>query len=487
MWWQNGILFLYTAALGVLFIFSAGQAFLIYFYLKAKKKPAPQKPSLPLHLPKITVQLPLFNELYVTERLINAVCQLDYPKELLQIQVLDDSTDQSLAFTKKLVDDKKRLGFNICQLKREKNIGFKAGALQHGLQQATGEFIAIFDADFIPEADFLKQLLPYFRDKKIGMVQSRWGHLNNNYSLLTKVQGFGLDGHFSVEQGGRSARGLFMSFNGTAGLWRKACILDAGAWQHDTLTEDLDLSYRAQLKGWKFKYLEDVVSPAELPATLNALKSQQHRWTKGAIEVSKKTFENLWQADVSKHKKLFGFFHLLNSYAFVFVFLAAVLSIPVLLIKNAVGVPNWYFPLLGIFALAFVIMCAFYIVAFYQSHRSLKNFIVTFLAFVSVSMALSYHNSVAVLEGLFGFKSAFIRTPKFNILKSEKPVKNIYANYAFPLSFYVECALMLYFVFGIVAAYHFKDFALLPFHLFLVSGFGILNFYALKDKMKGKA
>ncbi len=317
------------------------------------------------------------------------------------------------------------------------------------------------------------------------MVQSRWGHINNDYSLLTKIQGFGLDGHFTVEQTGRNKAKLFMNFNGTAGIWRKQCIKEAGGWQHDTLTEDLDLSYRAQLKGWEFTYVENVVSPAELPVESNALRSQQHRWTKGAIETSKKMVKEVWKADIGLKKKIFGTLHLMNSYIFIFVFITSILSVPVLAIKNFNDINPLYFNLLTFFLLGFIIVTVFYIVASISNKENIKTFAKLYPMFLSVSMALSFHNSIAVLEGLFGFKSDFIRTPKFNITDLKQNFEeNIYVKRILPKAFYAEFALFIYFAFGLLSAFYFKDFALFPFHLMLFSGFGILTFYSFKHSLR---
>jgi len=482
--WEIALLVLYTLSLSIIFIFSVGQAYLLFFYLKSKKE-TDVIPLLPPQLPNVTIQLPLYNELYVVERLITAICDLNYPKSKLEIQVLDDSTDESLAYTKEIVAQKQALGFDITHITREKNIGFKAGALEHGLNLAKGEFITIFDADFLPEKDFLNQLIPYFNKQEIGMVQSRWGHINEDYSLLTKVQSFGLDGHFTIEQTGRNKAGLFMNFNGTAGIWRKTCINDAGGWQHDTLTEDLDLSYRAQLKGWKFEYVEDVCTPAELPVELNAFRSQQHRWTKGAIETSKKMIAQIWKADVGFKKKLFGTLHLMNSYVFIFVFLSSILSIPVLLIKNTTpNISPIYFQLMSVFLIGFVIVAVFYWIASQSRKEGLKTFAKLFPLFLSVSMALSFHNSIAVLEGLLGFKSDFIRTPKFNITKLKETFKaNIYVQQQLPKVFFIELFLSFYFLSGLALAVYYQDFGLFPFHLMLFIGFSILNFYSIKSSL----
>jgi cellulose synthase/poly-beta-1,6-N-acetylglucosamine synthase-like glycosyltransferase len=484
MIWQFLILIIYTVSLSVIFIFSIGQAYLIYSYLKSKKK-EDVIPVLPRDIPKVTVQLPLYNELYVVERLIESVCKLNYPQNRIEIQVLDDSTDHSLELTKKIIAQKQALGFDIVHITREKNIGFKAGALQNGLNLSKGQYIAIFDADFLPEADFLQKLIPYFNQAQIGMVQSRWGHINQNYSLLTKVQAFGLDGHFTIEQTGRNHANLFLNFNGTAGIWRKTCIEEAGGWQHDTLTEDLDLSYRAQLKGWQFQYVENVVSPAELPVESNALRSQQHRWTKGAIETSKKMVKEIWKANIGIPKKIFGTLHLMNSYVFIFVLLTSILSVPILYIKSQDIIPAIYFQLLSVFLLGFVIVSIFYLVASRSKKENLGLFAKLFPLFLSVSMALSFHNSIAVLEGLFGFKSDFIRTPKFNITKLKENFKaNIYVKPSLSKAFYVEVLLSIYFFIGLYLAFVLQDFALFPFHLMLFIGFSTLNFYSLKHSIK---
>ena len=482
MVWQILLLIIYTLVLSIVFVFSLGQAYLIFSYLKAKSRKE-LLPQMPNNLPIITIQLPLFNELYVVERLINAVCALDYPISKLEIQVLDDSNDEALSLSKKIIEQKKALGFDIVHLTRAQNTGFKAGALQSGLATAKGEFIAVFDADFLPKPNFLMQLIPYFNQADIGMVQSRWGHINQNYSLLTQLQGFGLDGHFRIEQSGRNNAGLFINFNGTAGIWRKSCIEDAGGWQYDTLTEDLDLSYRAQLKGWQFKYVEQVVCPAELPVEINALRSQQHRWTKGAIETAQKLFSKMWLSNISFKKKIFASLHLLNAYIFLFVFVTSVLSLPVLIIKNQGEIPDLYFQLMTFFLFGLLIVFVFYLVAFAANRKNILEFLKLFPLFLSVSMALSLHNSMAVLEGVFGNKSAFIRTPKFNITQNKQDFKaNIYFSHRLSKTFLVEIFLGFYFLAGVIIAFYFKDFGLMPFHLLLFFGFSFLNFYALKSR-----
>ena len=272
----------------MLAIYGWHRYYLVYLYMKNKDQVPPVPPPLAV-LPRVTVQLPIFNEMYVADRLIASVCELDYPKDLLQIQVLDDSTDETTGIAEMAVRRHAGRGFDIQYLHRVDRTGYKAGALDEGLREATGEFIAIFDADFTPSSDFLMRTLPYFAtDPKVAMVQARWGHINQDYSLLTKIQSILLDAHFVLEHGGRNRAGCFFNFNGTAGIWRREAIPDAGGWQHDTLTEDLDLSYRAQLRGWRFIFLADLVAPAEVPVEMNSFKSQQHRWAKGSIQTCMK-------------------------------------------------------------------------------------------------------------------------------------------------------------------------------------------------------
>src|SRR3954464_671077 len=301
--------------------------FIIYLYLKNRKRP-PVASSYFEKLPKVTVQLPIFNEVYVAERLIYSVSELDYPRELLQIQVLDDSTDETREITAACAQGLRQRGFNVQRIHRTDRTGFKAGALSVGLAAAQGEFLCILDADFVPQKDLLKRTINFFTNPKVGMIQTRWGHLNRGYSLLTRMQAIFLDGHLLLEQTARSRSGRFFNFNGTAGLWRKSCIEEAGGWQHDTLCEDLDLSYRAQLAGWKFIFLPDLVTPAELPVDMNGFKSQQHRWTKGSIQTCIKLLPKVWQAELPLVVKLEATAHLTSNYAYLLLFCLCILMHP---------------------------------------------------------------------------------------------------------------------------------------------------------------
>ncbi|MBE7640675.1 glycosyltransferase [Salegentibacter sp. BLCTC] len=483
------IIIIYTLALLFIFFYSISQLQLLLNYLKAKKKvDASEKFNLknPVETPFITIQLPLYNELYVVERLLKNIARIEYPVEKLEIQVLDDSTDESVQKIEALVKQLKETGLDIQHITRKDRSGFKAGALKEGLKIAKGEFIAIFDSDFLPNKDWLLQTVPYFKNPKIGVVQTRWGHINRDYSLLTKIQAFALDFHFILEQTGRNFGRHFINFNGTAGIWRKECILDAGNWSGDTLTEDLDLSYRAQLKNWEFKYLEDVETPAELPVAISAARSQQFRWNKGAAENFKKNFKKLLKdKTVPFSTKFHAFFHLLNSSMFLVILVLAVLSIPILFIKNNNPQFGWYFNLAAFFLVSTLIFFFCYYVAYSRIHgrdfKSFLNFIVLFFTFFSVAMGFSVHNSLAVLEGHLGKKSAFIRTPKFNVSSlNDSWKKNIYIQQKFSLSIAVEFALWVYFGFGLYSAFMLNDFSLAIFHLMLFIGFGFVVFRSVR-------
>ena len=476
------IAFFYTIALLYIFLFSLSQLHLTWHYRKSKK---PQHvPIMDLdNAPHVTLQLPVYNELYVIERLIHAVANFNYPSHRLEIQLLDDSTDRTSELIAEKVAQLQELGVDISHVQRPDRTGFKAGALQHGLNMAKGEYLAIFDADFLPGPDFLLDTLPHFKDSEIGMVQTRWGHVNKDYSLLTKLQAFGLDAHFSIEQTGRSHAGSFINFNGTGGVWRKECIEQSGGWSADTLTEDLDLSYRAQFKGWKFKYLENVLAPAELPVLMPAVKSQQFRWNKGAAETARKNLGAILRSQWSFTKKSHAIFHLFNSSVFVCLLMAALLSIPMLFIKNAHPQFNVLFHVGSVFLVGFFAITYFYWVANNQINREqpAKYFFKIFPSFLTVSMGLSLHNSIAVLEGLFGFKSPFIRTPKFDIRHSNDTLReNKYIQRKIPATTWFEGLLCLYFAFGVAAGIFLGDLGLLIFHVMLCLGFATVFYQSVK-------
>jgi cellulose synthase/poly-beta-1,6-N-acetylglucosamine synthase-like glycosyltransferase len=485
------IIIIYTLALLLIFFYSLAQLNLYFNYLKAKKSKQDCETfnlNNPHEVPYVTIQLPLYNEKYVVERLLNNIATIEYPKDRLEIQVLDDSTDESVLQTKDQIEELRANGLDIIHITRVNRKGFKAGALKEGLKIAKGEFIAIFDADFLPKPNWLLKTIPYFKDEQIGVVQTRWGHINRNYSMLTKVQAFALDFHFILEQVGRNFGNHFINFNGTAGVWRKSCILDAGDWQGDTLTEDLDLSYRAQLKYWKFKYLEDVETPAELPVVISAARSQQFRWNKGAAENFQKLYWRLFtDKTVSAKTKFHSFFHLLNSSMFLLVLLVAILSVPVLFIKNNNPDFSWYFNVIAFFGLSTLIFFISYWLTYKKIHgggfKNFIRFIGMFFTFFSVAMGFSVHNSVAVIEGHLGKKSEFVRTPKFNINSIKDSWKgNKYLSQNVSGNTIIELVLMLYFGYAIYSAFTTGDFGLIIFHLMLFAGFGFVGLKSLFAK-----
>lgn len=476
------VILLYLLPACVLFLYSCAQLSLVWSYWRRQ---APTEGLSPLNsLPNVCVQLPIYNERYVIERLIDAVCAFEYPQELLEIQVLDDSTDETIALIAQKVVYYQSVGFAISHIRRPQREGFKAGALAYGLTLTNAEFIAIFDADFIPALDFLQKTLPHFSSSSVGVVQTRWGHLNESYSLLTQLQAFGLDGHFVVEQGGRNADGHFINFNGTAGVWRASCITDAGGWSSDTLTEDLDLSYRAQLRGWQFVYLEKVESPAELPATMPAFKSQQYRWMKGAAECARK---NLWKVFKNEtlrfSTKTHAAFHLLNSGVFIAVFVMALLSIPALLITHESSRFNSVLGIFQFFQLSVVILLGFYGTTHY-GRKSLFELAWQLPLFLSVIMGLSLHNSIAVIEGYFGKKTPFVRTPKWGIVQHQGnwQQKKYLVRSLNPLT-WLELGLVLYFGFGLALGLYWQTYSLIGLHSMLVLGYGFVGYYSVKHSL----
>ncbi|VAX25608.1 Glycosyltransferase [hydrothermal vent metagenome] len=458
---------------------------MLYYRGKYGIKTPPKNDSLTLDK-KVTIQLPVFNEKYVVERLINTVCELDYPKENLEIQVLDDSTDETVDILKRLVKQKRDEGFNIVSLHRDNREGFKAGALSEGLKTAAGEFIAIFDADFIPRKDFLKETLSYFTSDKIGMVQTRWEHLNKDFSLLTKIQAFALNAHFVIEQPVRNNAGFFINFNGTSGVIRKKCIEDAGGWQGDTITEDLDLSYRAQLKEWKFIYLKDYTTPAELPIEMNSLRAQQFRWTKGAIETAKKLLLKVWKSKISLRVKLQSTFHLTNNLVFPFILLVGILNIPIILIKHT-GEYDSLFNWMSIFILAFISSYLLYYKAQEEDRQNWFKRILFFPLFLAGSMGLSVNNTKAVFEGMFNFKSEFVRTPKYlSLALKERKVWNEYLPKTAPLLLVTEFLFFLYSLLGVVLSVYLLNLTAFFFNLLFFIGFGIVSVLSLKESLFNK-
>ncbi|MCS7229010.1 MAG: glycosyltransferase family 2 protein [Candidatus Kryptonium sp.] len=487
------VLAVYFVSILVLSIFGSHGFVLVYYYFKSKKEELEGKrKKLKLktldelfgdekNYPNVTIQLPIYNELYVAPRLLDAVSRIDYPKEKMQIQVLDDSTDETVQVVALKVMELKANGYDIEHIRRGTREGFKAGALKYGLKFAKGDFIAIFDADFVPKPDFLKKTLPYFYlDGNIGMVQTRWEHLNENYSLLTQAQALALNGHFIMEQYVRNESGFFITFNGTGGVWRKSCIIDAGNWEGDTLAEDMDLSYRAQLKKWKFVFLKDVVSPAELPAEINALKSQQFRWTKGAIEVGLKYLKRIWTENLPLKIKLEATFHLTNNFVFPFILLTAILNPIVVMIKES-GDYEWYYFVMGIFVLPFFGPFLAYMLAQKEIYSNWREKIVLFPLFLAGSMGLAVNNTRAVILALLRKRTEFVRTPKYGI-KSEGEQWEMKKYVASRVEWvtYVEILLALYMFVGMMLSAYYLELAAIPFQAMFFAGFLFIGVLSVK-------
>ncbi len=430
--------------------------------------------------PHVTIQLPIYNERYVVQRLIESVCKIDYPKNLLEVQVLDDSTDDTVKIAQALVAKMNAAGIDIVYIHRTDRRGFKAGALKEGLKIAKGSLVAVFDADFIPAPDFLKESVPYFQDPQIGMLQARWGHINSDYSLLTRAQSIGIDGHFGVEQASRAWGGLFMNFNGTGGVWRKRTIQEAGGWQADTLTEDLDLSYRAQLKGWKLMFASQVVCPAEIPVTINAFKSQQHRWAKGSIQTAKKNLGKLFRSDISWLVKIQAFLHLTHYMVHPMMLLVVLTSIPMLYTQ-------WFFDNLAYPIMIFTLLClatfgpsSLYLFSQRILYRNWKTRIKYLPLLMCLGTGIAVNNTRAVLEALFDIKSGFIRTPKYGIRQKGENWKN--KRYDIPLNAVsiLEFFLGLYSLTGLLMFLFFSKYLVSPFLLIYTSGFFYVFFLSVK-------
>jgi cellulose synthase/poly-beta-1,6-N-acetylglucosamine synthase-like glycosyltransferase len=471
----------YFLVLGVLAVYGLHRYWLVYDYFKYRRN-VPGTPPEPADWPKVTIQLPTYNERYVVERLVEAVAAFDYPRNLLEIQLLDDSTDETSQIARSVAERYHSLGLPIVCYHRDNRLGFKAGALQEGLQHATGEFVAIFDADFLPPADFLRRTLPYFlADPKVGMVQTRWSYLNRHYSALTEIEAILLDGHFVVEHGARSRRGVFFNFNGTAGIWRRATIQDAGGWEHDTLTEDTDLSYRAQLRGWKFLYLPQIECPSELPIEMNAFKTQQARWAKGLMQTAKKTLPQVFRSDASFRIKAEAFLHLTANISYPLMVTLSVILLPAMVVRFYQG---WFQMLLIDLPLFLASTCSvsgFYLVSQRELNpKNWKRSILYLPLVMAVGIGLSVRNARAVLEALVGVRSEFTRTPKYRIEGKEKVAMKAKAyRRRAGWSPLVEIALGLYFIATIAYAMQNETYATIPFLLLFVWGYLYTGFMSL--------
>ncbi len=477
---ENALLVLYIVVLSFPFIFGTNGFLMIFYYFKYRNREV-AKPGELKELPIVTVQLPVYNELYVVNRAIDAICALDYPKDKLEIQVLDDSTDETTAIIGRKVMDKSGEGFNISHVRRGNRQGYKAGALKNALPQARGEYVAIFDADFIPRSDFLKRTLPYFANERVGLVQTRWEHINSEYSILTRAQAIALDGHFVIEQQVRNKAGFFINFNGTAGIWRRSCIEDSGNWEADTLAEDLDLSYRAQLRGWQFVFMKEYTSPAELPADVNGLRSQQFRWTKGSIEASKKLLPRVWKSKLPLRVKIHSTIHLSASLVYPFVLLIGILQVPIVFIKHQ-GQFDATFMLMSGFVFAFFGSFVFYLYSQKDVYRDWRRRIYLFPVFMAGSMGLSVNNTKAVIEGLINKKTEFVRTPKYGVTGKQTSWEDKrYTQKKINWVSIAEVVLALYCLAGIVMSIADLEIAAVPFQLLYFVGFGTISYLSIRQ------
>jgi cellulose synthase/poly-beta-1,6-N-acetylglucosamine synthase-like glycosyltransferase len=475
MYMLNGfdlaIMLPYFIVLLILAMYGMHRYWLVYNYYKFQANVPPAPPD-PEQWPRVTIQLPIFNERYVIERLVESVSRFDYPRELLDIQVLDDSTDETQQVASACVERFAALGFPIRYLHRTDRTGYKAGALAEGLKSATGEFVAIFDADFIPSPDFLRRAIPYFQEPNIGMVQTRWTYLNADYSLLTQVERILLDGHFVIEHGARSRSNSFFNFNGTAGIWRRAAIDDAGGWQHDTLTEDTDLSYRAQLRGWKFLYVPTIDCASELPVEMNSFKTQQARWAKGLMQTAKKILPQVMRSNEPTHIKAEAFFHLTANISYPLMIILSTMLLPAMIVRFYQGMFQMIFIDLPLFLAASCSIGSFYLVA--QRSLNPKDWkrAIWYVPFVmAVGIGISVRNAIAVMEAIFGKQSEFARTPKHGIQGQKGSwVKQSYRNRSGWLPF-IEIGLGVYFILTTIYATVNRNYATVPFLLLFVWGY----------------
>jgi len=462
----------YFIVLIILAAYGGHRYWMVYLYYKNKKNKTTEPPAHFENLPRVTVQLPIFNEQYVVDRLLDAVCRLEYPQDKLDIQLLDDSTDETIEVARLLVERYAALGHPVEYIHRDNREGFKAGALAEGLKTAKGEFIAIFDADFVPPPDFLLKCIHHFTDPKIGMVQTRWTHINRNYSLLTQVEAILLDGHFVLEHSARSRSGVFFNFNGTAGMWRRSAIDEAGGWEHDTLTEDTDLSYRAQLKGWKFIYLQDVECPAELPVEMTAFKTQQARWAKGLIQVSKKILPRVLSSDVPRAVKVEAFYHLTANLSYPLMIVLSVLLMPAMIIRFYQGWFQMLYIDLPLFMASTFSISSFYLVSQKELFpRTWPRSLLYLPLLMSLGIGLTITNTRAVLEALVGKQTAFARTPKYRVSSKKDKIQG--AKYRKRLGWipWIELLIGTYFALAVFYAIDNENYFTVPFLLLFVVGY----------------
>ncbi len=475
-------------------VFTLAQVSLALLYWRTKNTPG-QAQEIPSPWtgpwPTVLIQLPIYNEQYVVERLLRCVAQMDYPKDKLSVQLLDDSSDETAAIAAKTIAQLKAQGINIDHVRRPDRKGFKAGALDYGMKLDTAEFIAIFDADFLPRPDFVKQVIAYFADPKVGMVQTRWEHLNADYSLITRMMAFAIDNHFSVEHGGRQASDSFINFNGTGGMWRRKTIEEAGGWKSDTLTEDLDLSFRSQIMGWKFIFAENITTPSELPVQMSAVRSQQYRWTKGAAETGRKTLTNLWRSDASLSTKVIGSFHMLNSFIFLFLFMFALstAALPFLGLSHFMAIAM---TLNAMITSAMITTLLTYWISqragdFIGQSKTALDVLYTTITFLALATGLCAHCSRAVLQGLLGQATPFVRTPKLNVTDENRQIKGkqAYNIKAVPPVVFVELALAALFIGLVIIGFGHQAAVFIGVYVFFAVGFLVVSVLSLREVFLG--
>ncbi len=482
------ILIVYFGILTVLAIYGVYRVKqVIEFWRYSKFPPQPKGSFNEAELPLITVQLPLFNEMYVVERLVKAITEIDYPRDRLEIQVLDDSTDETVSIARATVENYARAGFDIHYLHRDDRTGYKAGALEHGMKTAKGELIAIFDADFVPKPDFLRKLVHYFTDQTVGCAQMRWAHINGSYNLLTRLQTIMLDGHFVVEQTTRNRSGNFFNFNGTAGIWRREAILLSGGWQHDTLTEDTDLSFRAQLMGWRFVYLVDEEAPAEIPVEINAFKAQQRRWAKGVLQVWFKLYRRIWYAPLPMRVKLEMFFRLTGNISYPLMIVASFMQFPLLVVRYNQGLHQLMMLDLPLLFFSTISVVLFYGSAIWYLDKERGRRLWHLPLVMGLGIGLAFSNARAVIEALAGVKSEFVRTPKYRVEKTDdeswKRKKYKRKHGWLPL---LELGFAFYFMLAIGYAVRMHMWGPIAFLLLFLFGYGYMGVMSLLQTAGGK-
>jgi cellulose synthase/poly-beta-1,6-N-acetylglucosamine synthase-like glycosyltransferase len=474
------VLIPYFSILIILSVYGLHRYYLTYLYLKNKHK-VPRPLGKFEQLPRVTVQLPIYNERYVVERLLEAVARLDYPHHLLEVQVLDDSTDETRVICSRLVSEYARAGFPITYRHRDKRDGFKAGALAEGLRDASGELIAIFDADFAPPPSCLRDMVQYFTDPEVAVVQGRWTWINRHYSNLSEVEAILLDGHFIIEHGARNFSGRFFNFNGTAGMWRRAAIEDAGGWQHDTLTEDTDLSYRAQLKGWKFVYAPNITCPSELPVEMNSFKTQQARWAKGLIQVARKLLPAIWRSDQPLHIKVEATFHLTANIAYPLMVVFSIILLPAMIVRFYQGWFQMLYLDLPLFLASTCSVSTFYMVAqreLYPREWRCRLKYIPFIMATGIGLALT--NSKAVLEALLGIQTSFVRTPKYRVEgPAESWEQKKYVRRRGGWIPFAELGLAVYFFFTAAYSFSVENYLTTPFLMLFFMGYSYMGTMSL--------